>query len=85
MAKKYEIPEDEHQPVSEPCAYALRLDYEHKMNVVAQEDDAEWDDSIISSHRLFISDDELRCMGRECINTSHVSAEDAISHFMSMM
>lgn len=84
MAKKYEIPRDEPRLVSEPAAYALQYDYEHELNIVAREDDAEWDDSIISSSRLFVSDDELRRMGRDCINSTYVSAEDTIRHFMNM-
>lgn len=85
MAKKYEIPMEEPRLVSEPAAaYALQRDYEHKMNIYAHGDDAEWDYSIFSNPRLFISADELRRMGRECISSSCVSAEDAISHFMNM-
>lgn len=85
MAKKYEIPEEKKQIVSEPvAAYALKYDYERKMRVVAHEDNAEWDEYIVDNPKLLISEEELRRMGRECINTSSVSADDAISHFMNM-
>lgn len=85
MAKKYEIPEEEPQMVSEAeVAYAIQYNYEHNMCVAAQENDAEWEDVVISNPKLIISNDKLRRMGRECINASCVSGEDTIRHFMSM-
>lgn len=85
MVKKYEIPEDDPQLVSESAAaYVQQYDYGHKMSVVAHENDFEWEDVVISNPGLFISEEELRRMGRECINTSCIAADDAISHFMNM-
>lgn len=85
MANKYEIPEEKQQMVSEPvAAYALKYDCERKLSVLAHKDDAKWDDYIVNNPRLLISEDKLRRMGRECINASCVSADDAIKHFMNV-
>lgn len=85
MAKKYELPQDDIQMVEEPStAYMVQYNYKSQINV-PESDDSTWEDMAITNPKLNISVDELRQMGRECINASCLSAEDAIRHFMSIL
>lgn len=84
MAKKYELPQDSVQMVEEPTpAYTIQYNYKRQTNVHGNEDTA-WEAMAHSNPKLNVSVDKLRQMGRECINASCISAEDAIKHFMSM-
>lgn len=84
MAKKYEIPQNSVQMVEESTpSYALQYNYNRQMNVHGSEN-AAWEAMANSNPKLNVSVDKLRQMGRECINASCISAEEAIKHFMSM-
>lgn len=86
MAKKYELPEEEPQMVSEA---AVAYDYTdggwHKMSVLQSEDEtAEFEEIVFSNPKLYVTNDELISMGRNCETIPCMSADEAIRHFMSL-
>ena len=86
MAKKYEHTTEDAQMAKEPeAAYAMQDNCVHQLNVDIQDnEDAAWEEILLTKPGVNISAEELLKMGRECINTPTISAKDAIEHFISM-